>query len=112
MNILKYIKSDHEANIIQDSVSLDDKNIHECTKFVSDFHNHIIDWWVNVCFHEWVMNDHIHDLEKLWISDNILIYDDFVSVSCRRDDVQIIRFEIFYESTFDYDETVWKIVLS
>ncbi len=52
MNILKYIKSDHEANIIQDSVSLDDKNIHECTKFVSDFHNHIIDWWVNVCFHE------------------------------------------------------------
>ncbi len=106
MNILKYIESDHEANIIQDSVSLDDENTHECTKLVSDFHNHIIDWWVNVCSCEWIMNDHIHDLEKLWISDNILIYDDFVSVSCWRDDVQVIRFKIFHESTSDYDETM------
>ncbi len=112
MNILKYIESDHEANIIQDSVSLDDENIHECTKLVSDFHNYIIDWWANVCFRERVMNDHIHDLEKLWISDDILIYDDFVSVSCWRDNVQVIRSEISHESTSDYDETVWKIVLS
>ena len=112
MNISKYIESDHEANIIQDSVSLDDENTHECTKLVSDFHNHIIDWWVNVCFHERVTNDHIHDLEKLWISDDILIYDDFVSVSCRCDDVQMIRSEISHESTFDCDETVRKIVLS
>ncbi len=112
MNISKYIKSDHEANIIQDSVSLDDENTHECTKLVSDFHNHIIDWWVNVYFHEQVTNDHIHDLEKLWISDDILIYDDFVSVSCWRDDVQVIRSEISHKLTSDYDETVQKIVLS
>lgn len=43
MNISKYIESDHEANIIQESISLDDESIHECTKLVSDFHNHIID---------------------------------------------------------------------
>ncbi len=43
MNISKYIESDHEANIIQDSVLLDDENTHECMKLVSDFHNHIID---------------------------------------------------------------------
>jgi len=58
------------------------------------------------------MNDYIHDLEKLWISNDILIYDDFVSVSCWRDDVQVIRSEILHESTSDCDETVWKIVLS
>ncbi len=65
MNISKYIESDHEVNIIQDSVLLDDENIHECMKFVFDFHNHIINWWVNVCFRERVMNDHIHDFKKL-----------------------------------------------
>ena len=112
MNISKYIESDHEANIIQDSVSLDDENIHKCMKLVSDFHNHIIDWWVNVYSHKRVINDHIHDLEKLWISDDILIYDDFVSVSCWCDDVQVIRFEIFHESISDCNKTVWKIVLS
>ncbi len=42
MNISKYIESDHEVNIIQDLVSFDNENTHECTKLVSDFHNHII----------------------------------------------------------------------
>ncbi len=112
MNISKYIESDHEVNIIQDLVSFDNENTHECTKLVSDFHNHIINWWVNVYSCEWIMNDHIHDLEKLWILNDILIYDDFVSVSCQCDDVQVIRSEIFHESTFDCNKTVWKIVLS
>lgn len=41
MNIPKYLKYGHGANIIQGSVSLDDETVDGCTEILPDFHGHI-----------------------------------------------------------------------
>jgi len=41
MNISKYLVNDHKRNIIQKSLSLDDKSLEKCIKIVFDFHKHI-----------------------------------------------------------------------
>ena len=41
MNVEKYLKTDHDANIIQEFVSFDDKTENDYTIIVFDFHKNI-----------------------------------------------------------------------
>jgi hypothetical protein len=57
-------------------------------------------------------DDYIHDLDKIYLKVDIKTFDDFVSVSCRRDDVRVIMSEILHESTKNDSVDVRRIVLS
>ncbi len=112
MSISKYLVDDHEKNIIQRSLSLDDESFERCIEIVSDFHKHIERWWAKVKTHEMMISDHIHDLNKIWLKEDVVEYDDFVLVFCQRSEVRVTRSEILHESTHNNDDIKRRIILS
>ncbi len=83
MNVFKYLKDEYKSNIILEFVSLNDKNIYDYTEIMSEFHKHIENWWKKIEIQEKASNDHVHDLEKIYLKENIIEYEDFVSISCQ-----------------------------
>ena len=112
MSISKYFIDDHEKNIIQKSLSLNDESFKKCIEIVSDFHKHIEKWWAKVKTCEMMINDHIHDLNKIWLKENVIEYDDFIFVLCQRDEVHVTRSEILHESIYNNDDIKCRIILS
>jgi hypothetical protein len=89
MNVSNYFRNDYDDNIIQESVSLDDENLRNCTKIVSEFYQKIRDWWVKMKSREHVLNDHVTKLTKIWLSENEAKFENFVLVLCYRENVRI-----------------------
>ncbi len=112
MNSSKYLVDDHKKNIIQKSLSLNDESLERCIEIVSDFHKHIKRWWVKVKICKMMINDHIHDLNKIWLKEDVIKYDDFVLVLCQWSKVHVMRSEILHESTYNNDDIKHKIILS
>lgn len=106
------MKNEHEVNIIQEFVSLNDKNVQNCTKIMSEFYKHVESWWKKIKTREKVSDDHVHDLEKIYLKENIVKYENFVSVSCQRSDVRVTMSEFLHEFTHNNDEVVRRIILS
>ncbi len=112
MSISKYLVDDHERNIIQRSLSLDDESFKRCIEIVSDFHKHIERWWAKVKTCKMIINDHIHDLNKIWLKEDVIKYDDFILILCQRDKVCVTRSEILHKSTHNNDDIKRRIILS
>ena len=112
MNIRQYLEFDHDANIIQDFVSMNDETKVDCTEILLDFHQHIKKWWQKMKRRDQVNDESVIDLEKLWKSKNIEIYDEFVFVSCSRDDARITRSKISHDSIKNVVRDIRRIILS
>ncbi len=112
MNISKYLVDNHEKNIIQKSLFLNDESLEKCIEIVSDFHKYIERWWAKVKACKMTISDHIHDLKKIWLKENVIKYDDFVLVLCQWDEVHVTRSEILHESTHNNNNIKCKIILS
>ena len=41
MNISMYLKNNHEVNIIQNEIFLNDETENDCTKIMFEFHEHV-----------------------------------------------------------------------
>jgi len=59
-----------------------------------------------------MINDHIHDLKKIWLKEDVVKYDDFVLIFCQRDEVHVTRSKILHESTHNNDDIKCRIILS
>ncbi len=112
MSISKYLIDNHERNIIQKSLSLNDESFKRCIEIVFDFHKHIEKWWAKVKTCEMMINDHIHDLNKIWLKKDIIKYDDFILVLCQQSKVHVIKSEILHKSTYNNDDIKCRIILS
>ena len=86
MNVSKFLVDDHEDNIIQKSISLNDENEKFCTIIVSSFHKIIHEWWLNVVNQDDELkvasNACIHSLDRIWKLVNNQKYKFFVSIVC------------------------------
>ena len=65
MNIPMYLKNNHEANIIQNGISLNDEMENDCTKIVPEFHEHVKKWWSKICVRDKTINESVHDIKKM-----------------------------------------------
>lgn len=112
MNVMIYLNDDHDDNIIQDSISLDDEEIDECTIIVSRFHKNIRNWWHKIENRERILNNHVTDLNKIWLKEDADLYEDFVFVSCSRDVVRITFSKISHDSIAHSNQNIRKTMLS
>ncbi len=108
----KYLKDEHKNNIIQEFILLNDENVHDCTEIMSEFHKHIENWWKKIETWERASNNHVHNLEKIYLKENIIKYENFISVSCQRDDVQVTMSEILYKFMHNENKIIQRIILS
>ncbi len=112
MSISKYLVDDHEKNIIQKLLFLNDESLERCIKIVSDFHKHIERWWAKVKTRRMMINDYIHDLKKIWLKENVIKYDDFIFVLCQRSKVHVTRLKILHKWIHNNNDIKCKIILS
>ena len=110
LNVPRYIQSGRGRNIIQGSVSLDNETVESgCTEIVPGFHKHLEDWWTRA--HERLpegtqnkgTGGWVHDVSKLWSSEDGTRYGDFIPVPCQRGDVRVTKPEIVHGSTATTD---------
>lgn len=111
MNVTNFFKNDHDDNIIQGLIFLSDENFDECIEIVLEFYHKIADWWKNVEAQCKFTNEFVIDLEKIWLKKNNEKYNVFVFVSCARDVVRMIRFDISHGSTVIKNEKIKKTIL-
>ena len=112
MNVEKYFKTEHDANIIQKFVSFDDEIENNCIIIMSDFHRKIKIWWKRMQICENFSNTHIHELEHLWIDENNNFFENFVFISCDKDVARIIMSKLMHELIKHKDKRKKWIVLS
>lgn len=70
------------ANIIQESVSLDDEDEDGCIELVLGFHKKIESWWNDVLNRGPVFDGPVTGLEKIWLKEDSAKYGNFVPVPC------------------------------
>ena len=112
INVSKYLTSEHDKNITQKFVLLNDEIITNCIEFVSKLYHRIADWWIRIKNRNQVTNNHIHDFKKIYIKKNKILFENFVFALCRREKIQISRSKIFHNLTINDNQTIRKMVLS
>jgi hypothetical protein len=99
-NILFLLIIEREANMIQNSLSLNDENVNNCIIILSEMHKHLISWWERVTIKKLTTNEWVHKIiDFMFTKQNAENFDtSWTNVLERRENIQVTLLTLSHET--------------
>jgi hypothetical protein len=99
-NISFLLTIEREANMIQNSLSLNDENVNNCIIILSEIHKHLTSWWERVTIRELTTDEWVHKMiDSMFTKQNAENFDTlWTDVLERREDIRVTLSTLSYET--------------
>jgi hypothetical protein len=99
-NISFLLTIEREANMIQNSLSLNDKNVNNCIIILSEMHKHLISWWERVTIRKLTTDEWVHRMiDFVFIKQNAENFDtSWTNVLEWREDIRVTLSTLLYKT--------------
>jgi hypothetical protein len=99
-NISFLLIIEREANMIQNSLSLNDENVNNCIIILSEMHKHLTSWWERVTIKKLTRNEWVHKvIDFMFTKQNAEDFDtSWTDVLERREDIRVTLSTLSYET--------------
>jgi hypothetical protein len=99
-NISFLLTVEREANMIQNSLSLNDENVNNCIIILSEMHKHLTSWWKRMTIRKLTTDEWVHRvIDSMFIKQNAENFDtSWINVLERREDIRVTLSTLSHET--------------